>query len=139
MAFRVVVDTNSWISSFINSNSLVAQRLTRLLDDETLELLFSTDLRDEVLSVIQRPKFHRYLSAAGLQDAVRQISNYGLLAVVSKVEVCRDPKDDYLLALCLDGRADYLITGDQDLLVLERFGDTRIISWAEAETELLVA
>ena len=55
------------------------------------------------------------------------------------VTVCRDADDNFLLALCLDGHADFLITGDQDLLVLKAFGSTRIISWAEAEAELLVS
>ena len=41
--------------------------------------------------------------------------------------VCRDPNDDYLLALATAGGADYLVTRDEDLLVLEQFDETRII------------
>ena len=57
--------------------------------------------------------------------------------MTSVVTLYRDPKDNFLLALCQDGNADFLITGDQYLLVLQRFGSIRILSWAEAETELL--
>lgn len=41
---------------------------------------------------------------------------------------CRDPKDDYLLALAQEAKADYLLTGDKDLLVLEYIGKTQIIT-----------
>ena len=48
------------------------------------------------------------------------------------VNVCRDPHDNFLLALCQDAAADFLILGDKDLLVLGSFGPTRILTWAEA-------
>lgn len=51
-----------------------------------------------------------------------------LVKVKSKVEICRDPADNFLLALSKDGEANFLITGDQDLLDLEGFGITKIIS-----------
>ena len=42
-------------------------------------------------------------------------------------QVCRDASDDYLLGLCVAGGADYLVTRDEDLLVLGRFGATEIV------------
>lgn len=136
---RVVADTNSWVSAFIGKHSLVAQRLARLVANPRVKLLFSQELHDEVLRVVQRPKFSKYASPEDLHDYTQGIKAFKLLPVTSVVAVCRDPKDDYLLALCLDGHADFLITGDRDLLVLKAFGSTRIISWAEAELELLVS
>jgi len=44
-----------------------------------------------------------------------------------KINVCRDKKDNQILALCLAGDADFLITGDKDLLSLKKFGDTKIL------------
>ena len=131
--FRVVVDTNAWISSFLNPLSLVGERLARLRADANIRLLLSADLRNEILDVVQRPKFKKYISDDDLQAYLRRINSYKLTPVAVQVEICRDPKDNFLLALCLDGRADFLITGDQDLLVLKQFQQTRIISWAEAE------
>lgn len=49
-----------------------------------------------------------------------------LMEVKSIVTVCRDPKDNFLLALSKDGKADYLLTGDKDLLDLIKFGKTQI-------------
>ena len=51
--------------------------------------------------------------------------------VPSKVTVCRDPKDNFLLSLAKDGNADYLLTGDADLLVLDVFKKTRICTIRE--------
>ena len=48
----------------------------------------------------------------------------------STVEICRDPKDDFLLSLCIDGNAHYLLTGDKDLLALIKFGETNIVTFS---------
>lgn len=44
---------------------------------------------------------------------------------------CRDPKDDYLLELALVSEADYLITGDKDLLTVEKIGSCQIVTAME--------
>ena len=48
--------------------------------------------------------------------------------IVSEISICRDKKDNFLLSLAVDGKADYLITGDADLLELEKMGSTKIIT-----------
>ncbi len=53
-----------------------------------------------------------------------------LIKVESVVTICRDIKDNFLLALAKDGNADYLLTGDKDLLVLQKFGKTKITTIA---------
>ena len=54
-----------------------------------------------------------------------------MIAVSSRIELCRDPKDNKFLELAADGQADYLITGDQDLLVLHPFQATQIFTPAQ--------
>jgi predicted nucleic acid-binding protein len=49
-----------------------------------------------------------------------------LIDVISIISICRDPKDNFLLALAKDGKADFLLTGDKDLLHLKKFGKTKI-------------
>jgi hypothetical protein len=51
--------------------------------------------------------------------------------VKSKIEMCRDSKDNFLLSLAVDGNADYLITGDKDLLILEKVNKTLIVTIQE--------
>jgi putative PIN family toxin of toxin-antitoxin system len=50
------------------------------------------------------------------------------VAIRSQITLCRDPKDNFLLALAKDGKATHLITGDKDLLVLNKIGKTKILS-----------
>ena len=132
---RVVLDTNGWISSYINPYSALARRLKELVESPAIEVLFSQPLREEILRVLRRPKFGKYFSATRLAVYETDIQEFPLTPVSTVVTLCRDSKDNFLLALCQDGNADFLITGDQDLLVLERFGSTRILSWAAADTE----
>jgi uncharacterized protein len=48
-------------------------------------------------------------------------------------EICRDPKDDFLLALSKKSKTDYLVTGDNDLLDLATYYNTKIIKIDEFE------
>jgi putative PIN family toxin of toxin-antitoxin system len=50
------------------------------------------------------------------------------VSVQSNIQICRDPKDNFLLSLALDSEADFLITGDKDLLEIAQFKKTRIIT-----------
>lgn len=54
-----------------------------------------------------------------------------LIDVSSVVAVCMDPKDDFLLSLATDGKATHLVTGDNDLLALGKYGDTAILTMKE--------
>lgn len=49
----------------------------------------------------------------------------------SEITKCRNPKDKFLLSLAVDGKADYLLTGDKDLLVLKDIGNTEIKTISE--------
>lgn len=65
------------------------------------------------------------------------LKNIGLfIDIQSVVTICRDPKDNYLLALVKDAKADFLTTGDQDLLVLKSFEGTEIITYRDFLTGL---
>ena len=133
--WRVVVDTNAWLSAFLDPDSVVGRRLLRRRLDARFVLVYSQELQEEILRVLRRPKFSKYIPAEKMAGYESEIQRFPLLPVSTVVDVCRDPKDNFLLALCHDGQADFLLTGDQDLLVLEQFGHTRIIGWAAAQTE----
>jgi len=47
--------------------------------------------------------------------------------ITNEVDICRDKKDNFLLSMAIDGKADYLITGDEDLLVLGKIAATKIL------------
>ena len=50
---------------------------------------------------------------------------------LNDIYICRDKKDNFLLSLAKDSKADYLLTGDEDLLVIQKFDDTEILSYTE--------
>ncbi|HAQ19824.1 MAG TPA: putative toxin-antitoxin system toxin component, PIN family [Prolixibacteraceae bacterium] len=55
------------------------------------------------------------------------------VVIKTKTELCRDLKDNYLLSLAIDSNADFLITGDNDLLILSRIENTKIIKYSDFE------
>lgn len=83
---------------------------------------------DEFLAVAKRPKFRRFFSTTDIEELLETIDEYAdFVKVQTQIEICRDPKDNFLLSLWVDGKADYLLTGDKDLLELTKFGETTII------------
>lgn len=123
---RLILDTNLWISFLLTSNYA---RLDQLLAKDRATLLFSQELLNEFITVAQRPKFKKYFLPADLQALLAAIGPKAeIIAVTSSVSLCRDPKDNFLLALALDGNATHLLTGDQDLLVLEKVELTQILT-----------
>ena len=84
------------------------------------------------MAVAKRPKLRKYISTDELEDILETIDEVAeFVKVASNVTECRDPKDNYLLSLAIDGKADYLLTGDKDLLVLKAMGGTEIKTISE--------
>lgn len=97
-----------------------------------MTLLFSQELLDEFIEVAQRPKFKKYFSTRDLQNLILNIrAKAQFVQVSSSINRCRDFKDNFLLALANDGRASHLITGDKDLLILEKINETKILTITE--------
>ncbi len=124
---RVVIDTNIWIGF------LIGKALSGLSDaviDDKIRVLFSEELFDELVEVLQRPKFKKYFSHKDITELIFLLHfKTEKIEVREHVKVCRDPKDNFLLELCLSGNADCLITGDDDLLALNPFRGIKIINY----------
>ena len=132
---RVIVDTNCWISF------LIGRRLSRLVDllsNERIQLILCQDLLEEIREVTSRPKLAKYFP----QDEVTSLIEFMQIigeefTPTSQIQLCRDKADDYLLALAIDAKADYLVTGDQDLLILKQIEECRIVDVMTFELSLL--
>ena len=123
---RIIIDTNLWISFLITKNFT---RLDEIIFSKKCVLIFSRELLEEFLTVAKRPKFRRFFSSSDIEEILETIQEYAeFIEVTSKTEVCKDPKDNFLLSLSLDGNADFLLTGDNDLLILTKFRKTSIIT-----------
>jgi uncharacterized protein len=126
---RLILDTNLWISFLISSKF---EKLDELLINQKSKLLFSQELLEEFVAVAKCPKLRKYISKDELEDLLETIHEVAeFVNVTSKVSKCRDPKDNFLLSLAVDGKADYLLTGDKDLLVLKKIGKTEIRTISE--------
>jgi putative PIN family toxin of toxin-antitoxin system len=125
---KIIIDTNLWISFLLTKQF---DFLDELLNAENITLVFSRELLGEFVGVVERPKFRKYFTRADLEHLLDTIDETAVYCdVISDVHVCRDEKDNFLLALAKDSEADYLITGDNDLLTLKQFEKTQIITIA---------
>lgn len=123
---RIIVDTNLWISHFLSGGQ---SKLRFILENKNLTLLWSEELFEELIRVSQREKFRSFISIPHLSGILEYlISRSEIVSVNSEVKICRDPSDNFLLSLALDGKADYLVTGDKDLLELKQLSITKILS-----------
>lgn len=83
----------------------------------------------EFLQVAGRPKFKKYFSSDDLEAILESIEEYAdFVHVTTQTTLCRDPKDNFLLSLAIDGNADYLLTGDTDLLDIKKITYTEILT-----------
>ena len=124
---RVVVDSNVYISLLIGG-SIAA--LTDHLFSEDVDLIFSERLIAEFEEKARKTKFSKYFTQEQTDALVDLLRNVGTLQQdhPRPPAICRDPDDDYLLALAKVAKAHVLLTGDKDLLVLGTHGKTRIMN-----------
>lgn len=124
---KIIFDTNTLLSAVIFPNSISAKAFQKGL--LVADLVYSTEILFELREVFNRPKFDRYVSNA---DRNRFLKDFIAAAIPVNAPhfttpVCRDPKDEMFLELAVAANADYIITGDKDLTVLNPFGNTLII------------
>ena len=127
---RVVIDTNIWISFLITNKYAY---LDEMLFKNSIILLFGAELIDELKATVIKPKLKKYFSEKNaLEEMLLVFEPYiDFVDVKSQINACRDKNDNFLLALAKDGKANFLITGDKDLLELKSFEKTQIITIAE--------
>jgi putative PIN family toxin of toxin-antitoxin system len=122
---RGVVDTNVFVSAALKESSWPAIAV-RWIDKYGI-LLKSLSTEQEVMQVLQRPRFAPKILPLFTDNLSRMFAAAELVTITERVAVCRDPKDDKFLELALNGRADLIISGDADLLVLDQFRNIPII------------
>jgi len=123
---RIILDTNLWISFLISKDF---SKLDKILFSGKCSLVFSEELMQEFLQVAGRPKFKKYFSSDDLEAILESIEGYAdFVHVTTQTTLCRDPKDNFLLSLAIDGNADYLLTGDTDLLDIKKITYTEILT-----------
>lgn len=130
---RIALDTNLYVSALLNVESVPAQVFLHVIHHH--QLLLSEALLDELYNVLQRAKFRPYFSTEEAAVFLQRVQESGaVIQPTATITACRDAKDNHLLELAVSGNADYLITGDDDLLVLNPFQGVKILTpaaWSE--------
>jgi putative PIN family toxin of toxin-antitoxin system len=115
---RLVLDTNTLVSRLLLPGGVAGRAVDKALSVGIL--LASEATLTELAEVLSRPKFDRYVSIEERRQFLFLLG--GIVRVIPirrQVRICRDPKDDMLLDVALNGEAQCLITGDRDLLALD--------------------
>ncbi|WP_414587486.1 putative toxin-antitoxin system toxin component, PIN family [Scytonema sp. PCC 10023] len=127
---RVVCDVNVIISAVLLPGSKPDRALRKAQD--LGELLVSESIWLELEQVLARPKFNRYITPEERNDFLVDLSEtVQFIKVTEQINECRDPKDNKYLELALSGKAECIVTGDDDLLVLNPWRGIEILTVQE--------
>lgn len=138
---RAVIDTNILVSALIKPDG-PSGPILRALRDDLFKIVFSPPLLNELVQVLACPKLRKKYHI----DQIAQESLLALLVlrgeVISptrKIRICRDHRDDIFLEAAAGGKADYLITGDHDLLSLRAYEGIKIVALRDFLTTIRTA
>ena len=127
MSKRFVVDNNILVSALLVKNSAPFQVISKI--EERDVILYSEETLLELNQVLSRKKFIKYFAIEEKQAFIfKLLEKAELVEIEESINICRDPKDDKFLELAFSGKADFIVTGDQDLLVLNPFRNIEIIT-----------
>ena len=130
-SFKVIVDTNIWISFLIGKN---LKGLQEYIDSQTIIIVTCNEQIQELTEVFKKPKIKKYFTPEQIGEFFELLGESSVNVIIkTKTKLCRDLKDNYLLSLAIDSNADFLITGDNDLLILTSAENTKIIKFIDFE------
>ncbi len=131
---RVIFDTNVWISF------LIGKRLSKIkqhISNGSITIITTTQLLREIKTVTSREKLRKYFPKEDVKELIELLE-----IIAEKFEIkptnfiSRDPKDNFLLDLIDYSKADYLVTGDKDLLEHNPFKTAQILTPKEFEMQI---
>ncbi|MDR3188935.1 MAG: putative toxin-antitoxin system toxin component, PIN family [Prevotellaceae bacterium] len=125
---KVIIDTNLWISFLIGKRLSI---LRSLLTNPNLTFFVCDKLLEEIHQISSKSKIRKYVDKDDIKDTLVIIDKFCEFAVIRQeaVSPVRDVKDLYLLSLADTVQADYIITGDKDLLILQAHNQTAIVTY----------
>ncbi len=126
MRKNIVLDTNTVISAMLSPNSIANQAFVKAND--TYQIVLSTPIWEEFYHVCSRPKFNKYLDEFDRLLFITSLKQNALFVEpIQVITDCRDPKDNKFLELAIEAEALFIVTGDDDLLVLNPYRGVTIL------------
>jgi len=123
---KVIFDTNVWISFLIGKRlSIVRDQIT----NGDIKIIITPQLLKEIKIVTSRDKLKKYFPKNSVKDLIDLLEIIAInIEIIPKHHICRDVKDNFLLDLIDYSKADFLVTGDSDLLLHNPFKTAQIIT-----------
>lgn len=133
---RIIIDCNIWISFLLGFQKDV---MKQVLQSQHIDVYVCPQLLREIADVATRPKIRNRITDGDLENLLHIIKIYcQSVSITHNVQSgIRDAKDLYLLSLAETINADFIVSGDSDLLVLESHQNTRIVAMSEFRNVLL--
>lgn len=128
---KIVLDTNVWLSGIFWEGE--ASKILEKAEKKEIQIIISEDILSEIITVLNREsKFQKYISnlRLSIEDLLRTILTIStLVETKSRLEIIKaDPKDNIILEVALDGKAEYILSYDNHLLNMIEFRNIKIIS-----------
>ena len=124
---KVIIDTNVFISGLLFGGN--PEKVLKSWTRNEFILCISPELQTEIINTLEG-KFK------ATEDYINKLltdlkTHSQKFIPQTKISLVRDPKDNFLLELAEEAKADFIITGDKDLLILKKYKNTKVISVKE--------
>ena len=131
---KVIFDTNVWISFLIGKR---LASIVKHVSNGQITIITTEQLLKEIKEVTGRERLKKYFPERSVVELLDLLESIALNVEVKPTYfISRDPKDNFLLDLIAFSKADYLVTGDKDLLIHNPFKTAKIVSPANFEKML---
>ena len=131
---RIIIDTNLWISLLIGKR---LSEMRALCNSKTISVYICEDLMTEFFRIASCKKIRKYTPEERIKETMNLIESSCIKVSIKDTAVSsylRDKNDLYLLSLADTVKADYILTGDKDLLSLRHHNHTKIVTYNEFVT-----
>jgi len=130
---KIVLDTNVLVSAFFWEGN--EAELFRKIEQKKTVLFISQEILKELEDVLNRPKFKEIMIKSNINsnEIIQKIISVSHLVIGNKlnINICRDEKDNKFLECAEHAKADYIVSGDRDLLVLKQYNNFKIVKTSE--------
>lgn len=134
---NLILDTNIWISFLLGKRLSI---LSEIFKRNDIQIFVSIELIEEINKVATRNKFKSAISQQSLQNLIELINvrcNW-VSSCETEENNLRDKKDLFILGMALNCSADFIVSGDKDLLVLNQYKSTKIITFSEFKNLIFI-
>ena len=129
MPLKLVLDANTIVSAFFWEGN--EAELFRKIEQGKAKLYITIEILKEIEDVIKRPKFNEIIKNANLtpDQIMQKIASLSHLVIAPNIsiKICRDEKDNKFLECTEGAKADYIISGDEDLISLKEYKEIPIV------------